>query len=86
MADAQMQEYEWEFKSLLMPYTQHSGVTKDRVDAELAETEGRMANLHTENRHNTPDDKALQRKITDFKRLVELRGLIVQSHAPDTNL
>lgn len=85
MVEAQIQEHESEFNKLLMPYTQQSGITEHHVDAELAYAQARMANLRTKDRQDKPDGKALQRKINDFERLVELRGLIMEKHAPDTH-
>jgi hypothetical protein len=54
----------------------------------LADAQDRVANLHKKGRHDTPKGEALQRQITDFERLVELRDLMVERHAsePDINV
>lgn len=66
-----------EFDRLLRPYAEYSGVTEDDIDDELSDAQERMTNLQKRRRHDTPEGKALQRKITDLKLLVELRGLIL---------
>ena len=68
-----------------MPYTQHSGITKHDLDEELADAQDRMTDLHNKGRHDTQEGTALQQKITDLNRLVELRGLIMEKNAPDTH-
>ena len=75
-----LQDLKSEFDDLLRPYTENSGMTADDIDEDFAEATERMARLHKKGRHN----KALQRKIDDFERLMELRLRIsVESTSED---
>ena len=57
------------------------GVEDGDIDEELADARERTAKLRKNGRHS----KILQRKIQDFERLLELRGLVVAKNVSDTN-
>ena len=61
----------------MRPYADGSDSGRDDIDDVLADAQQRMATLRGEGRHETQEGSALQKKITDFKRLVELRQLVV---------
>ena len=75
-----------EFDQLLRPYAEGSEIGRDDIDDELADAQVRMAKLRDKSRHETPEGAALQQKVTEFKRLVELRKVLVGHpallHAP----
>ena len=83
--EAEVQKLECEFENMLMPYTKQWGITKDEIDEELADAQARLAIMRVKGRQDTPEGKATQHKISDFKRLIELRGLTKESHDRDSN-
>jgi len=73
-------QLESEFNKLLLPYTKELGMTEDDIDDDLAAAQEMMATLRKKGRQDTPRGEAVQRRITDLKRLVELRDLIALEH------
>ncbi len=71
-----MHELQSEFDKLLHHHVEDSGISKDDIDEELADAKERMAKLRKKGRHDTRLGKALQSRINDLGRLVELRDLL----------
>ena len=54
-----------------------SDIGRDDIDDELADAKRRMEKLRRNGNHETKEGSVLQQKITDLKRSVKLRQLVV---------
>ena len=78
---SRIQELKSDFDEVFYRYNEVSGVTEDEIDDELRDAEERMTKLREKGRRGS---NALTQKITNFKRLVELRDLLTTPPAPRT--
>ena len=67
---------EAEFANLFQPYAVEMGITKQDIDDELVEAQGRLDKLREKGREETRSGKKVQKQIDDFTRLVALRRLM----------
>ena len=71
---------EAQFAKLFKPYEKELGITEDDIDDELAWTQVRWDKLRKQGRDKTPKGRRLQKQISTFARLVELRRLMKGSN------